>query len=88
MVLNMSAVDAKKIAITIEDLDDIGRIFDIDIYTLDGSSLGRSDINIMPRKCIICNEDGRVCTRLKSHGLEEVLVAVNSVIRRYGEKND
>lgn len=88
MVLDMSAIEAKRIAITIEDMNEIGRIFDIDIYTKDGSSLGRSDINMMARKCIICHEDGRVCTKLQKHDLSEVIDAFNKVIKKYGEMND
>ena len=88
MVLDMSAFEAKKKAVKIEALGDIGRVFDIDIYTENGSSIGRSDINMETRKCIICGEDGRICTKIRKHPLEEVIAAFNDVIRDFAQMDE
>lgn len=84
MVLNMTALEAKKAAVKLEAMEHIGRVFDIDIYTESGSSFGRSDINLESRKCIICGEDGRICTKARTHSPEQVKAAFNAAIIAYG----
>lgn len=88
LVIDMNVFEAKEIAILIEEQSSIGRIFDIDIYKEDGASVSRSDIGLRPRKCLICDADGRVCMRLGKHSLEEVIDNVNMIIKNYGEVND
>jgi holo-ACP synthase len=80
MVLRMNSFKAKDIAVSIEENNEIGRVFDIDIYMENGMSISRSDMNLASRKCIICEEDSRICTKLSRHSLEEVLEAFNRKI--------
>lgn len=88
MVLNMDGLKAKEAAVKLEDHNKIGRIFDIDIYAENGYSIGRSDLGIRPRGCILCEDEGRVCTRLQRHSLQQVLGRINSIIKEYGEGNE
>lgn len=84
-VINLNVFEAKEISILLEERNKIGRIFDIDIYKTDGTSVSRPDINLKPRKCLICNMDGRICMKSGKHSLEEVLEAVNNIIKAHGE---
>jgi holo-ACP synthase len=86
--LRMEAFEAKKMAIEIEEEHILGRVFDIDIYVDDGSSLGRESINNNPRKCIICEDNARVCIRNKKHTVEETIDKINRLIKEYGEKHE
>lgn len=88
MVLSMDGRKAKKLAVKIEDENALGRIFDIDIYIDEGRPIGRAEIGLQPRKCIICGGDARSCSREKTHGLSEVLDKINNMINKHGEKND
>ncbi len=74
----------KKITVEIEDTSELGRIFDIDLYLKDGNSIGRDMINIPPRKCIICDEDARICVRSGKHSLNQILNRINEIINNYG----
>jgi holo-ACP synthase len=85
MVVDMEVFEAKKHAILLEEQSSIGRIFDIDIYKVDGSSVSRGEINLVPRRCFLCDEDGRICTKLAKHGTDEILNHVNNIIKNYGE---
>lgn len=85
MVMDMDPMEAKKRAVSIEETHDLGRIFDIDIY-VEGVSIGREDMKKLPRKCIICSEDARVCMKLNKHSLEEIIDSVNKLINAYGDK--
>jgi holo-ACP synthase len=79
-VLNMDAHKAKQIGIEIEEKHLLGRIFDIDIYTKDGSSLGREKISKTERKCIICGGNARICIKTGKHILDEVLLEIHKLI--------
>lgn len=58
----------KKVLIHIEDTHPIGRHIDLDIYSKDRMrSLSRRDLNIAPRKCIICQDAANDCIRLSRH---------------------
>lgn len=85
MVMNLGSIEAKNRAVKIEEQHGLGRIFDIDVY-VEGQSVGRENINKSPRKCLICNEDARLCMRGYKHSLEEVIDSVNNLINTYGEK--
>lgn len=85
-VVDMLPETIKKITVEIEDGSRIGRIFDIDVYLKDGNSVGREAINIVPRKCILCNEDARICIRSGSHSIDETLNRINEIINNYGGK--
>jgi holo-ACP synthase len=82
-VVNKDALEAKKAAIKIEEEHSLGRIFDIDVYIKDGSSLGREKISKTERKCVMCGQNARVCIKLQRHSQEEVLIEINKQIKRY-----
>ncbi|WP_035378677.1 citrate lyase holo-[acyl-carrier protein] synthase [Fervidicella metallireducens] len=86
-VVDMEPKVAKEIAMSIENGHELGRLFDIDIYTKGGESLGREKLNLSSRKCLICNEDARICMRLNRHDIEEIINAANTLIESFGEKN-
>lgn len=81
MVVTMTPLEAKKIALDLEDNHPLGRIFDIDVYHQDGSPISRGFLGLESRRCILCNEDARVCMRKKSHILQEIIEGVNNLIR-------
>jgi holo-ACP synthase len=83
-VIDMPPETIKKIATQIEDSSEIGRVFDIDVYLKDGNSIGRENINITPRRCIICDEAARICIRSGKHSLNETISRINKIINNYG----
>jgi holo-ACP synthase len=88
MVVDKDAFEAKKLALIVEEETGIGRVFDVDIYKVDGTSVSRRDLKLPERRCLLCQEDGRICTRLGKHSVDEVLEKINNIIEAYGEAND
>lgn len=84
-IIDMFPNDIKKLSVKIEESSKLGRIFDIDVYIEDGSSIGRETINMTPRGCIICGDNARICARSGKHSLEETLNKVNEIINNYGD---
>ncbi len=71
------AIKVKKLTCDFEQKSAVFRILDIDIMTSNGTAISRSDINLPPRKCFICDEYAAVCVAGRRHDSEEVFKKVN-----------
>lgn len=85
--LKGEAVKLKKKAVEIEEEKEIGRIFDVDIY-VKGTPISRRDLELQPRKCIICGGDTYDCRINNLHSKEEVKEEIDRRIDRYLEKDN
>lgn len=83
IAISMDALEAKKIAVSLETNHILGRIFDIDIYAEEGRPIGRENLGMGSRGCIICHGDARVCMRTGRHSFQEVVDRVNQLIQSY-----
>ena len=79
-VVPVPALDAKLIACGIEDGHRLGRLMDIDVITSDGP-VGRADIGLPERKCLLCSKPARYCMRARSHSVAELLAEVERLVR-------
>lgn len=68
--VDMPAQDLKQLAVDLEDIDPIGRLFDMDVLDTDGTKLTREGLGYPKRKCLLCEQDAVVCARSRAHGLE------------------
>ncbi|MBE6970253.1 MAG: citrate lyase holo-[acyl-carrier protein] synthase [Ruminococcaceae bacterium] len=67
--VDLDAAVLKSICEEMEERDGLGRLFDMDVLDAGGEKLSRST----PRRCLLCDEDARVCARSRRHGLDAVL---------------
>ncbi|MEJ5072043.1 citrate lyase holo-[acyl-carrier protein] synthase [Enterobacter ludwigii] len=72
------AVDApaqalKQAAITLEQLHPLGRLWDIDVLTAQGEILSRTALALPARRCLLCDNDARICARERAHPLADLL---------------
>ena len=71
-VVDMPAKELKKLAIELEEIDPIGRLFDMDVLTPDGQKLSREELGYPRRKCLLCDQDAYVCAGRRTHSAEEL----------------
>ena len=80
--------DAKLAAVTLEDSHPLGRLFDLDVI-LSGKlpvfpdgvrPLGREELGLPQRTCIICGKSVRECIRTRAHTTEELLSKIDSIL--------
>lgn len=71
-VVDMPALELKKLAVELEDIDPIGRLYDMDVLDTDGKKLSREDLGLPRRKCLLCEKDAAVCARSRAHNLEKL----------------
>jgi len=75
--------DIKKIkdkAIRLEESHPLGRLFDIDVLDSENISISRSALGLLPRKCLLCHEDAKICGRSRKHAIEELEQYVNQML--------
>lgn len=65
-VVDMPPEELKKLAVELEDIEPIGRLFDMDVLDPQGNKLSREH----RRKCLICDQDAVICASRRAHGLE------------------
>lgn len=83
VVSGMTPRQIKEITTGIESSHPLGRVMDIDVIGPDGSPVSRTDAGESPRRCLICDEDARVCMRLRTHSVEELLEVINRLHDEY-----
>ena len=81
---NLWAVDADANALKrwmrlIEEQDDLGRLFDIDVIAPDGTKLTRDS----ERRCLICRGPVRACARSRTHSADELFHRTHEIIKKY-----
>ena len=70
----------KKIACQIEDEDEVGRLFDMDVLALDGVPISRTILKLPQRKCFICEQVAVFCARSRRHTSAELLAKIKQII--------
>lgn len=75
-VVDMDPCRLKSICTWIEDMDPLGRLFDIDVIDVDGTKLERKDI----RRCLLCNEQAKICSSRRIHKVEDVWNRTNEIL--------
>ncbi|SNS59386.1 holo-ACP synthase [Anaerovirgula multivorans] len=84
--IDWDATSIKRLTVSIEEKDDLGRLFDFDVFNENGSQISRQLLGLQGRKCLLCHEKPAICSRNKSHSLEELLKAVYNTIKDYESK--
>lgn len=81
-VIIENPVVVKMKTINFEETFKWGRLLDIDVFDpVTKLGLSRNDLQIQPRKCLICNDTAKVCGRGKKHNLQELYAQINRLIK-------
>lgn len=83
LAVNVAALDLKQMAVRLEDTHPLGRLWDIDVINLDGRAISRRALSLPDRRCLLCGEEARVCTRSAAHPLPELLKAIRKILDDY-----
>ncbi len=75
-VKNISPEILKNLTLKIENNNNFGRLFDIDVIDEAGNKLSRKNF----RKCLICGKQAQECARSRTHSVEEMQIAVEKLL--------
>ncbi|MCG8480946.1 MAG: citrate lyase holo-[acyl-carrier protein] synthase [Spirochaetales bacterium] len=75
-------VEIKRMTVYIEEAHPIGRLLDIDVFDDDLTSIGRSDLGLPPRRCLICDNPAHECARSRQHAPAQLRSKIAELMMR------
>lgn len=85
VVAAKNAIKLKKEAIQLEETE-FGRIYDIDILIKNKEgifSIDRTQLGYLERKCLICDNNARVCGRSRTHSVKEMQQKLTEILLKH-----
>lgn len=82
-LISLPAAEVKRKAMEIEERHPLGRLFDIDIISANGTPLSRKDAGLPERRCLLCDSPARLCMRAGRHSRDEIAGYVAGLIDSY-----
>lgn len=79
-VLDASPLTLKKITADLEDSSNLGRLFDMDVLKENGEKVGREELGLSPRRCLICDNSARICGRSRAHKVAELQEKTTAIL--------
>ncbi len=81
-VIDGQSLEVKRAAAELEDTHPLGRLMDLDVIGPEGP-IGRADIGLQERRCLICEKPARYCMRAGSHTHEELMAKIKQLVSSY-----
>lgn len=90
-LINGDGLAVKRQLVKFEEEHPYGRLLDLDVLVWDEENqrlgqISRKDLGLPPRRCFICNEEAKVCSRSRRHSVREMQTAVCQLIEKGQEK--
>lgn len=79
------AAQLKRNMILIEDTHPLGRLFDIDVLSPESGKLSREMVGLSGRTCLLCENPVFICSRNRTHSLDEILEKELAIMASYYE---
>ena len=73
----------KQQAVALESSTPAGRLLDIDVYDHNGRQLGRNELGLPARTCLICNRPAVDCIRQQSHNFAALKVCIDDLLSAF-----
>ena len=83
LITPLPLLEAKRVAVGIEDTHPLGRLFDIDVIDAQGIPVSRDRVGGQPRRCLVCDHEARYCMRMRWHTQEEIWARIKQMTDDY-----
>ena len=83
LITPLPLLEAKRVAVDIEDTHQLGRLFDIDVIDAQGIPVSRDRVGGQPRRCLVCDHEARYCMRMRWHTQEEIWARIKQMTDDY-----
>ncbi|MDP3385797.1 MAG: citrate lyase holo-[acyl-carrier protein] synthase, partial [Eubacteriales bacterium] len=88
MSINYNPQKIKELMAGIENNHSIGRLLDIDVIDEQFNHISRSDLGLEARKCLICDDRAKICSRSHRHDMVDVLKVFYDICFSYFENQN
>lgn len=76
----------KKLMIEVEDKDELGRLFDIDVLDVNGKIISRTMLEKKERCCLLCEKNAHECSRNRTHSVDELIQRIEEIMAENFER--
>ena len=83
LITPLPLLEAKRVAVDIEDTHPLGRLFDIDVIDAQGIPVSRDRVGGQPRRCLVCDHEARYCMRMRWHTQEDIWARIKQMTDDY-----
>lgn len=83
LITPLPLLEAKRVAVDIEDTHPLGRLFDIDVIDAQDIPVSRDRVGGQPRRCLVCDHEARYCMRMRWHTQEEIWARIKQMTDDY-----
>ena len=83
LITSLPLLEAKRVAVDIEDTHPLGRLFDIDVIDAQGIPVSRDRVGGQPRRCLVCDHEARYCMRMRWHTQEDIWARIKQMTDDY-----
>ena len=80
LAVELAPAAAKGACLALEAALPAGRLLDLDVHGPGGVPLGRAELGLPPRPCLVCDAPARECIRLGRHPAEAVAARVRALL--------
>lgn len=80
--------ELKRLCVSLEDADPLGRLFDLDVLSPTAGKLDREAFGFPPRPCLICGRAGKSCASRRLHTVAELQEKTGAVLRGFFAERD
>ncbi len=70
----------KNLCLAIETAEPTARLLDLDVYPSTGTRIGRAELGVPPRPCLLCEQPASDCIRLRRHAMAAILDHVHTLL--------
>ncbi len=83
VAVDFNPLELKVKLIDLEEKHLLGRIFDIDVFNHHHNQITRRELELNPRKCLLCDREARICGKEKKHSYEELYEEIEFLWEEY-----
>ncbi len=82
-VVDADPLELKRALVALEERHPLGRLWDLDVTTCDGAGVGRAQLGLPARRCLVCAEPAHACARAQRHPLAELQRVIAEKVDAY-----
>jgi holo-ACP synthase len=82
-VLDADPLTVKRLCIVIEESHPAARLLDLDVYASETLQIGRADLGLPARRCLVCEQPAVDCMRVKRHPFDEVIAKAHELLAHF-----
>lgn len=77
----------KQAMVHLEEMQPLGRLWDLDVITPEGEQVSRIALGFVPRRCLLCEDSAHFCARTHRHSTHELLWHIKCLVDDVNNRN-